>query len=195
MSEDYVYDYTLGIEKKTQYAGVIRVEMPKYHMGTKYAILYCQNCDHHLIVKDTTAGTGWHSVYPIPSKHVSEDIPQPIGSEFKEASLCFAVGAYMACAAMCQRVLESICQNKNVSGLNKLHEDGIISKNLFEKATEIRLWAGIIKHKPISESVSKEDADKLLTYLDVILDDVYVEPQRLASLGEKRKRMKKKPAP
>lgn len=193
MSNDDIYRYADGIEQSIKNDDVIKVEMAYYDKGAKYAILCCQNCDHLFITKRTTSSDGWYSVYPILSKNVSEYIPQPIGSEFKEASLCFAVGAYMACAAMCQRVLESICHNKKVSGLNKLYENGVISKSLFDKATEIRLWAGIVKHKPISESVSKEDADKLLTYLEVILDDVYTEPQRLASLGEKRKRMQKKP--
>ena len=95
---------------------------------------------------------------------------------------------------MCRNVPESeesVCQDKEVSGLNELHSSGTISDTLFNKATEIRLWAGIVKHIPLAEAVSKEDANQLLAYLEVILNDVYVEPKRLAGLTKKRKDLKK----
>jgi len=194
LSRHDIFDYVTGTEEAAGNPKVIKAEMSRFHNGTRYAILCCQNCDGYFIAMETYASDGWFSVYPILRRPVSKDILQPIRGEFEEASLCFAVGAYRACATMCQRALESVCQDKKVSGLNKLYANGIISETLFNKATEIRLWAGIVKHKPISESVSKKDAEQLLTYLEVILNDVYIEPKRLATLGQKRQRIKKKPA-
>ena len=164
--------------------------MPDYYSGRKYAILCCQSCDSLFIALETYSNE-MSVVYPIARKSVSKDIEQPIRGEFEEACLCFAIGAYRACAAMCQRVMESVCQNKKVSGLNELQSSGTISDTLFNKATEIRLWAGIVKHIPLAEAVSKEDANQLLAYLEVILNDVYVEPKRLAGLTKKRKDLKK----
>jgi hypothetical protein len=123
---------------------------------------------------------------------VSEDIPEPIKGEFEEANICFSIGAYKACIAMCQRTQESICQNKGVSTLNELRDSGIISSGLFDRATEIRLWAGILKHKPIEESISSEDCEELLTYLEMILDSVFISPKRLERLQVKRKDIKSK---
>jgi len=97
----------------------------------------------------------------------------------------------MACVAMCQRTLESLCQDKAVSGLNELRDKGIISGALFERATEIRLWAGLTKHKPI-EAISHEDADQLLAYLEMILNSVYVEPKHLDDMQHKRQQLDKK---
>ena len=187
-SRNDVFNYEDGVAEND--ARVIRAEMPSYYSRRRYAILCCQSCDSIFIALETYSNE-MSVVYPIARKSVSKDIEQPIRGEFEEACLCFAIGAYRACAAMCQRVMESVCQDKKVSGLNELHSSGTISDTLFNKATEIRLWAGIVKHVPLAEAVSKEDANQLLAYLEVILNDVYVEPKRLADLTKKRKELKK----
>lgn len=161
-------------------------EFPHY---TSYGIFECQACEKRFVAKKDITDKEWIPTYPIPHRPTAEEIPEPIKSEFEEASVCFAVGAHKACASMCQRVLESLCQNKHLPGLDELLSDGVISQRLFEKATEIRLWAGIIKHKPLSEPVSQEDADELLVYLTSVLDHVYVEPKRLDDLTLKRKQL------
>jgi hypothetical protein len=164
-------------------------ESPHY---TSYGIFECQACHKRFVAKRYINDNEWMPVYPIPHKSIAEEVPQPIKGEFEEASLCFAVGAYKACASMGQRTLESLCQNKKVSGLNELLSSGIISQALFDRATEIRLWAGIVKHKPLDEPVSKEDVELLLRYLEDILDHVYVEQKVFDSLVQKRKQLDKK---
>jgi hypothetical protein len=164
---------------------------PPHYVG--YGVFECQACDERFVAKrHRYDDTYWVAVYPLPHKLVAEGIPEPVKSEFEEANLCFAVGSYMACAAMCQIALETLWRDKKVSGLNQLKEDGIISPALFDRATEIRLWAGIIKHKTLAESVSKDDAEQLLTYLEMILNAVYVEPQKFDGLKQKREKIEKK---
>ncbi len=161
--------------------------IPRDYIGALYAILDCQACEERFVAR--YIDYEWVAVYPLPHKQVSDKIPEPIKGEFEEANLCFAVGAYRACVAVCQIALEALWRDKKVSGLNQLKDDGIISSALFERATEIRLWAGIIKHKTLAESVSKDDAEQLLTYLEVILNDVYVEPKRLESFKQRREQI------
>ena len=49
-----------------------------------------------------------------------------------------------------------------------------------------------MKHEPtFFETVSREETDELLTYLEEILHDVYVRPVRLGSLGKKREQAQK----
>jgi len=154
-----------------------------------YAILTCQACDGWFVAKKQRHGTEWLAIYPIPHKPVAQEIPEPIKSEFGEASLCFAIGAYKACVSMCMTALESLWRQQNASGLNDLKEKGIISSRLFAQATEIRLWADIVKHELIHELVTKEETEELLTYLEEILHDVYVRPARQAALAEKREQI------
>ena len=192
LTRESVYTYTDGTELAARHIHVVPAVMPQPWRGIKYAILCCQECESLFVVKDLYDGKGWRAAYPIPHKPASDKIPEPIRGEFEEASLCFAVGAYRACAAMCQITLESLWQNKKVSGLNQLRDDGIISPGLFDKATEIRLWGDIVKHEPIAESVSKDDAEELLTYLEDILNHVYVEQARYEALKQKRKQIEAK---
>lgn len=176
-------------------ARVLAVKDADYPYKISYGIYQCQACAERFVAKKHSyEDKEWVAVYPIPHKPVSEEIPEPIKSEYEESNLCFAVGAYQACSSMCQRVLESLCQNKKVAGLNQLKDDGVISSALFDRATEIRLWAGITKHKPLTESVSKEDAEQLLSYLEMILNAVYVEPKRFDAFKQKRKHLEKEAA-
>ena len=75
--------------------------------------------------------------------------------------------------------------------LNDLKNKGIISSRLFDQATEIRLWAGVVKHELIHETVTREETEELLTYLEEILHNVYVRPTCSAALAKKREQVKK----
>jgi len=185
-------DYLSGTRQAgASVPGVLQAVMHQSVHGVQYAILCCQGCEGVFVVANLSDTKGWRVVHPIPRKPVSEKIPSRIKSEFEEASLCFAIGAHKACVAMCQRTLESLWQNKKVSGLYDLLDEGIISQTLYDRANEIRHWAGITKHKPIAKPVSEEDAEELLAYLDVILNHVYVEPKSFKALKKKRERIEK----
>jgi hypothetical protein len=186
-----VLDYLEGTQRASV-PGVIRAVMHQSVHGVKYAILCCQACDGVFVVADLPDDKGWRVVHPIPYKPASDKIPRRIRTEYEEANLCFAVGAYKACVAMCQRTLESLWHNKRVSGLYELLEKGIISQKLYDRANEIRHWAGITKHKPFAKPVSEVDAEDLLTYLDAILNHVYVEEKSFKALKKKREQIDKK---
>lgn len=156
-----------------------------------YAILVCRGCMNYFIAKKEKYADDWQAVYPIQHKPVAKEIPEPIKSEFEEANLCFAIGAYKACLAICMVALESLWQQQNTSGLNDLRDKGVISSRLFDQATEIRLWAGLVKHELIHETVTREETEELLSYLEEILHDVYVRSARSTALAEKRKQVKK----
>jgi len=159
----------------------------------RYGIMNCVSCGKRFVAEDL--GDGWSAVYPIQHKSVADDLPEPIRSEFDEANLCYAVGAYRATVTMCHTAMEAVWRMQKASGLNELKEKGIISERLFAQATEIRLWAGIAKHEAIYEVVSREDAEQLLVYMEDILDAVYVQPARLAALSQKREKLPKETKP
>lgn len=155
-----------------------------------YAILQCQSCEALFVAREE-APEKWKAVYPILHKSAKKEIPEPVKGEFEEASLCFAVGAYRSCIAMCQIALEHVWHEQGVSGLNELTEKGIIPTRLFKRATEVRLWGNLEKHQLIIEPIAAEDAEQLVGYVQIILDEVYVEPQRLDDLTKNRKKLGK----
>jgi len=155
-----------------------------------YGIMKCQSCEQLFVAR--VESNGWVAVYPIAAKDVAPEIPEPMKGEFEEAHLCFAVGAYRGCVSMCETALEALWREQKASGLLDLKEKGIISLQLYEQGNEVRLWGNVAKHELVPDVVEKEDAEQLLTYLEAILNAVYVEPERLSRLAQKRKQLEKK---
>lgn len=187
---------TYSNEDRTTWGDVeISAVVPHKHVYEEesYAILVCQACTKYFVAKRGKLANkdAWSAVYPIQHKTVATEIPEPIRGEFGEANLCFAIGAYKACVSMCMRALESLWREQNASNLDDLRKKGIISPRLFEQADEIRLWANMVKHELIHETVKPEETEELLTYLEIILDNVYVQPARTAALRQKREQVKK----
>lgn len=182
-------------ETNTQWGTVqISAITPYDHGATDhvYAILVCRACEQYFIAERKEYADEWLAVHPIQHKAAPEEIPQPIRNEFEEATLCFAIEAYKACVLMCQITLEHIWHELHVSGLAQLEAKGIIRSGLYSRADEIRLWGNLEKHQLITDPVSPEDTEQLLGYLEILLNEVYVEPKRLDNLAKKRKELEKK---
>ena len=157
-----------------------------------YAILVCEACGGRFLAEKDVFDK-WTAVYPISHKTVTEEIPQPIKSEFEEANLCFAVEAYRACTSMCETALEALWREQKASGILDLKNKGIISPQLYDRANEVRLWGNVAKHELVADVVAKEDAEQLLAYVDALLNAVYVEPKRFDNLKQKREQIEKRP--
>jgi len=155
-----------------------------------YAILACQDCGTWFVAAEHYGE--WTAVYPIPHKPTAEEVPEPIRGELEEANLCFAIEAYIGSLLVCKTALIAMQRQQEVSNLKELKDKGIISKGLYKQADEVRLWANMVGHEDSPEAVTKEDCEQLLTYLEALLNAVYVEPKRLAKLAQKREKLKKK---
>ena len=159
-----------------------------------YGVFECQACGGRFLAKKHNwKDQKWVAVYPINHKPVSEEIPELVKSEFKEANLCFSIGAYRGSVAMCATALEALWREQQSSGLSDLKDKGIISSNL-DRANEVRLWANVAKHELVPDVVEKEDAEQLLTYSEALLNAVYVEPKQFESLKLKREQIEKESA-
>lgn len=176
----------------TSRTGEATAVVPDEYGQPTYGILVCQACEKRFVAQKNKSTDEWSAVYPIKHKPVAKEVPEPIRGEFEEANLCFAVGAYRGCLLVCKTVLIALQREQNVSSLDELKENGIISPRLYDQSDEIRLWANMIGHEDIRQDITKEDCDELLAYLEALLNAVYVEPKRLSSLTQKRKQLKKK---
>ena len=163
---------------------------------TKYGVYDCQDCGKRFLAKrHKYDDSDWVPVYPIPRKPVPTEIPEPLRSEFEEARLCFAVGAYVACLLVCRTVVIALQRHEKVSSLKELMEKGTISQTLYKQADQVRLWGNAVGHEHIvPSSVAREDSEQLLTYMESVLNSVYVEPARFEALEQKRREIQKKSA-
>ena len=172
--------------------GKVRIgAITSYESGQpRYAVLRCQACLNHFIAR-LDPGHEWSPVYPISHKAVSQDIPEDIRSMFEEAYLCFAVEAYRGCLLMCRTALIALQRQQNVSSLKELQDKGTISPILYGQSDEVRLWANMVGHEDVPDVIAREESEELLTYLEAILEAVYVQPKKLSRLTQKREQLKK----
>jgi hypothetical protein len=168
------------------------ITVPEHDQPT-YGIMVCQSCGKHFVAEKEA--DEWVAVYPIKHKPVAKEILEPVKSEFEEANLCFAIGAYKACISMCMTALEAAWKDKKVSSLKELKDNGTISENLFRRADQVRRWANVVKHQLIHEVVTREEAEQLISYLEQILDAVYVEEKRFSDLTQKLGQIEKPTKP
>lgn len=102
-------DRSSNKESVYEKAVISAIKEAEYPYRVNLGIFQCQACDERFVAKyEEYKDIDWVVVYPIPRKVVADEVPEPIKSEFEEASLCCAISAYRACAAMCQITLESL---------------------------------------------------------------------------------------
>lgn len=99
---------------------------------------------------------------------------------YKEALRCEEAEAWLACVVMVGRTLEAISREHfpsdktltTFSGINRLHDEGIISDQLKTWADELRVLRNIGAHATPNQ-VSEADAREAVDFLKAILENVY----------------------
>lgn len=167
-----------------------KVRMPAVTDGwPEYAILKCEACGERFVANKTG---DWVAVYPVPNSAVAEEIPDPVNSEFQEANLCFAVGAYRGCLLVCRTALIDMQREQGVKSFKELVEEkGIISPTLYKQADEVRLWANTIGHEAIVGDIEQDDVEQLLNFVKILFDTIYVNTKKVTDLAQKRKKLTK----
>ena len=178
-------------EKVYEKAVVFGIKEAEYPYEVDYGIFQCQACGERFVAKKRKyEDNDWVVAYPLQHKPVTEEIPEPIRSQFGEAQTCFASGTYLGCLLVCKTALIAVQRDKGASNLKELMDNGLISKTLYEQANEVRLWANMVGHEDVPDKVAKGDCEQLLAYIEALTHAIYVEPKRLADLSQKRKQLK-----
>lgn len=121
-------------------------------------------------------------------------VPEPVGSDFKEALICYSVGAFNGFASMCRRTIQSLASHIGVKGkdkvqkqINELKEITDIDEETFSILKQIILDGhdGAHPHLP---ALSKDRADILLELIKDVIYQLYVRRGKLKEAAELRKR-------
>lgn len=163
--------------------------------------LNCRNCQQPTIVfeekfiADTSAREkhsggiiSWRGFFwwPFLNVHSVKDVPSEITAALMEAKTCYSAQCFRASAVMARRTLEAIIADKNASekslyaGIKKLKELEIIDKNLLEWATEVRLIGNNGAHFDPIDSVTKEDAQNVILFIEQLIKFIYSMPAEIA---------------
>ena len=163
----------------------------------------CHNCDRAIFVRNQ--GTAHQhvasgelridSILPASEPSVDQRVPEGIGADFIEASRDFNIASYKSSAVMARRTIQKMCLNLGATKGKKLHEQieelkkgGRLHPDLADIATEIRFLGNDGAHPEDDgiDEVGEEEAKEVLDFTAELLDDLYVRPQKVAAMKEKR---------
>jgi hypothetical protein len=105
-------------------------------------------------------------------------VPQQVHASYSEAVKCEQARAWTACAVMVGRTLEAVASQYDQGGgglaaaLQAMYENGIISKDIYEWANELRLIRNIGAHAG-EGTVASQDAMEALDFAQAILEILY----------------------
>jgi hypothetical protein len=129
-------------------------------------------------------------LWPKPANSSRWLLPSDVGDSLEEAEKCYNARAYSACAVMCGRSLEALCQNyqtksKTIAGgLKELRERKIIDDRLYQWGEALRQQRNLGAHAT-GEKITKEDARDILDFANAICEYVFI-------LSEKFEKFKKR---
>jgi len=176
----------------------------KAGFSVRWSLLSCPACSNPIVVAQDDddmrygpdSGAAWgrvERVYPAPNeRQLGVAVPTPIRTAFAEARACYTdAKAYTACAIMCRKVLEGVCNSHGATNgtlaarLKKLSDDGFLDKRLFEWTTALRMVGNEAAHD-VDVTVSREDAGDLLDLAEAVAEYLYTFKEKFENFQKRR---------
>ncbi len=159
-------------------------------------MLRCKRCAGPFLLQQDWAGSPpeWitvKSLFPSPERQLGAAVPEAIKEAYSEASRCFRVQAYTACAVMCRKSLEAICAELGANGsnlarrLDDLRANGTIDARLAEWATTLRITGNEAAHG-LSVSFDRQDASDILDFTEALTEYLFTFQAKFAQFRERR---------
>jgi hypothetical protein len=164
----------------------------------KWKMARCGACRRPLFVILDEGQSHVLRTFPPISLEKPAGIPDGVGDDYVEARLCLSVGAYKAAVAMCRRALQAAALDKKckradlMKQLDQLGEKGLLNPTLLEVAHQVRHFGNYGSHPDRDGlgSITKQEAETIQGLTWQVLEDVYVNPERVramkAALARKR---------
>jgi hypothetical protein len=162
------------------------------------AALKCIACDGYILgIARFVPSSGYRAFSPVyethyplgkPQQIMNQDVPTLIRACFNEALRCRWTESVGATVLMCRRALQVSCDIENATGndlysqIDDLAKKGRITEPLRAMAHRIRLLGKRGAHgdySDIDDTVTLQDADDAIMFMQHYVDHVYVLPARL----------------
>ena len=162
----------------------------------KWTFSKCPRCTLPLLALQVDYGDGFQAdmptrVYPARNRTLGHSVPKSIRDAFDEASVCFRAKAHTACAIMCRKTLEGLCEEhgakeRSLSGsLKKLKDTGVIDSRLFEWAEALRTLGNEAAHG-VHSIISAQDAKDILEFTEALAEYVFTYRDKFESFRKRR---------
>jgi hypothetical protein len=159
----------------------------------------CNACQQPMVVRDIGA-----IVYPAPQPGpVSEDIPEPMRSDLREAKQCLSVGAWNAAVVMARRALQCAAVERGAPAGAKLWRQIAWLDENRKITSDQRRWADVARwvgndgaHNtepavadgdPVIVGVSEEEARDSIKLVEHLFETLYV-AKKVADAHHARRR-------
>jgi hypothetical protein len=131
------------------------------------------------------------TLWPAPTGISTGNYPPKVGATLSDAIRCYQAKAFSACAVMCGKAIEIVCNElvgpvKNLEeGLRKLKDAGIIDELLFKWGNLLRKERNIGAHAS-SEPTSRSDASDALEFCQVMCEYIFVLSKKYQAYMERK---------
>ncbi len=124
---------------------------------------------------------------PLGSAPPHQSLPKPVAEDWVEAHKCMGITAYKAAAAMARRATQGVCIDQNAkpgklaNQIKELVQTGHLHPQLGDWADQVRLFGNDGAHPGDDglDTVTQQDAEDALAFLDQLLEWTYVQPWKL----------------
>lgn len=166
---------------------------PDNFPASLFTLLACPGCGDVALMMQQDFGPGWEEatrVYP-PTDRLAYNTPEAIRIAYEEATKCYGAGAFTACALMCRKTLEGICDAKGAKKgtlarrLAELKSGDLIDARLHEWADELRLGGNEAAHG-VGVTVSAEDAGDIKDFTKAIVEYMFTIQERFEEFKARR---------
>lgn len=119
------------------------------------------------------------------------DVPAHIGKHASEAHMTFSIGAVSSAVLMARAVIEATAKDKGIDGkdlatkIKALRGQDLIGPQTEQLAHNIRGFGNDMAHGDFTEPLDADDAETVLEFMDIIIDEVFQRPTKLASMQAK----------
>jgi len=148
--------------------------------ASHYAFARCDTCE--LFTLFQRVGEIYEASYirlwPPDTRHIEFTLPDLVRDSYDEAVRCEEAEAYIAAVVMIRRSLEAVCKEYNpnyktiYSGLQDMLNNGAISQEIMDWATELRILGNKGAHAT-SDKVTEAETKEALDFLRAILEIFY----------------------
>ncbi|MFA4845742.1 MAG: DUF4145 domain-containing protein [Patescibacteria group bacterium] len=163
-----------------------------------WRIYRCNNGNCRKLILCVHDGRTGAFVRMFPNGHYEIDesiaISQEIRDEFREAGICLDAGCYKASMVMSRRVLQrclteqSCKKRKLVDAIDQAIKKNILRKSFHPIAQEIREYGNLGAHPDDEQltNATKENAEKIVSFLRLLIHEFYEVPQSAEKLKQQR---------
>jgi hypothetical protein len=132
-------------------------------------------------------------IWPPPARHIDFPLPELVKDSYDEAVRCENARLPKPTVVMVRRALEAICKEYDpncktiYSGLQDMLKNGVISQEIMDWATELRVLGNKGAHAT-SEKITEVEATESLDFLQAILEIFYYLRPKFRDIQERKRK-------